>query len=185
MSRVHRLSVTLLAAALAASGCYGPFNLTRRLYQWNGTIGPTKWERELVFLLMVWVPVYGLATLADGIAFNAMEFWTGENPVDPPQRHAAASTRRVVRGGDEAELTYAAAPDGGELRIRQFRGGRPAGEVRMARQGERTVARDPDGRLLFAAQARADGGVTVTDGQGAPVASYSTEELERTLAKAR
>ena len=85
MWRGHRIGLGLVALALVASGCYGPFNLTRRLYQWNGQIAG-KCEKELVFLLLAWAPVYGLTVAGDAIVFNSMEFWTGKNPVEAPGR---------------------------------------------------------------------------------------------------
>lgn len=85
MRRAHRIETWVLAAVLLVSGCYGPFNLTRRLYQWNGQVG-TKWEREFMFMLLAWAPVYGLTLVGDAVVFNSMEFWTGKNPVEPPSK---------------------------------------------------------------------------------------------------
>ncbi len=73
MHRVWRMNVGLLAMVLFVSGCYGPFNLTRRLYQWNGQVG-AKWEREFVFILLAWAPVYSLAVFGDAVVFNSIEF---------------------------------------------------------------------------------------------------------------
>ena len=104
-SRGHRVTAGLVALALLTSGCYGPFNLTRRLHAWNGTISD-KWGREFMFVILAWVPVYGLVALGDAVVFNSIEFWTGDNPVDPPGKHAALpQTRRIARGHDEALLT--------------------------------------------------------------------------------
>ena len=86
MRRPHGMLVGLLVLGLAASGCYGPFNLTRRLYKWNGEVSNEKWGKEVVFLILALTPVYGFATLADGVVFNSLEFWTGNNPVDPPTK---------------------------------------------------------------------------------------------------
>ena len=85
MKSSRRIGAGMLAAALLVSGCYGPFNLTRRLYRWNGQVG-TKWENEFVFLLLGLAPVYSLAVAGDAVVFNSMEFWTGNNPVDPPMK---------------------------------------------------------------------------------------------------
>ena len=85
MWRTRRVTLGMLALALFLSGCYGPFNLTRRLYQWNGQV-QGKWEKEFMFLLLAWAPVYGLTVAGDAIVFNSMEFWTGKNPVDSPAR---------------------------------------------------------------------------------------------------
>ena len=121
--RTTRWIAAVLGVALAAGGCIGPFNLTRRLYQWNVELGD-KWEQEFMFIILAWAPVYGLAVTGDALVFNAMQFWTGRNPVDPP--HAAApSERRVVRGDGEAVITYTAGVEGGRLTIAQYQSGEP------------------------------------------------------------
>src|SRR3989338_189962 len=122
MQRSHRIGIGLLALALFVSGCYGPFNLTRRLYRWNGQVGTTKWEREFIFVLLAWLPIYGLSVLGDAVVFNSMEFWTGKNPVDPPSktRSELPQIKRIVRGEQEAVLTYTTDAAGPHLRIEQF-----------------------------------------------------------------
>ena len=108
MERPQRIGIWAVALMLCASGCYGPFNLTRRLYNWNGQAGTTKWEQEMIFLLLVALPVYELTALGDAIVFNSMEFWTGNNPVDPPMRKKSdiPKTKRLARGDQEVLLTY-------------------------------------------------------------------------------
>jgi len=83
----------ILAAALLVSGCYGPFNLTRKLHQWNGEVSENKWAVEIVFLALVWAPVYGLAGLGDGLIFNTIEFWGGENPITMEEEPKTRSRR--------------------------------------------------------------------------------------------
>ena len=92
MRQPHRLAVTLVAAALLVSGCYGPFTLTRKVYNWNGQVSDNKWVVETVFLICSWLPIYGIAGLADALIFNSVEFWTGRNPLSS----ARASQPRVA-----------------------------------------------------------------------------------------
>ena len=73
---------SLLLLGSLSSGCYGPFNLTRNLHHWNGTI-ENKWGREGVFLVIFIIPVYGVCVLGDVLIFNSIEFWGGENPIKP------------------------------------------------------------------------------------------------------
>ena len=68
-------------AVIGASGCFGSFNLTRQLYGWNKDVSKEKFVRELVFLGLNVVPVYGIAAFIDAIVANTVEFWTGENPI--------------------------------------------------------------------------------------------------------
>lgn len=70
----------VVAGSLSLQGCYGSFGLTKKVYQWNGTFG-NKWVKELVFLVLNVVPVYGLSVFVDVIGTNLIEFWTGSNPV--------------------------------------------------------------------------------------------------------
>ena len=184
MSRRLRTCAVILALALATSGCYGPFNLTRRLYQWNGQVGRDKWEREFLFVVLVWAPVYGIATLADAVVFNSMEFWTGKNPVDRPSaswRDSQPRTKRLVRQDSSALLTYASTPAGAQLLIEQFRKGQAAGSLRLAQRHGMTVGLDGEGRVLFTASSAPDGGIVIHNGNGDPVAAYSTEEVRHVV----
>ncbi|MDP3702966.1 MAG: DUF3332 family protein [Candidatus Omnitrophota bacterium] len=188
MRQTHRGVAVLLAAGVLISGCYGPFNLTRRLYQWNGQVGD-KWEKELVFLLLVALPVYQLTTFGDAVVFNSMEFWTGRNPVDPPGSRKSAlpssQTKRLVRGDQEVLLTYASTPAGANLLIEQFRRGQGVGGFRVEQRNGRTAGYDDDGRLLFTAATRTEGGIVIHDGSGQQVALYSAEQVQQFVDSAR
>ena len=186
MRRSHTMFAGLVAAAVLASGCYGPFNLTRRLYQWNGQVGD-KWEKELVFLLLVALPVYQLTTFGDAVVFNSMEFWTGNNPVDPPtkQKSAIPQTKRLARGDHEGRLTHTSTPAGARLLIDQFRRGQGVGGFRVEQRNGLTAGYDADGRLLFTAAPRTEGGIVIHVGSGQQVASYSAEQVEQFVGSAR
>lgn len=180
MSRPFRASLLALAAVLCLGGCYGPFNLTRRLYAWNDRTGRDKWEQEFIFLLLTWAPVYSFTLLADGILFHSLEFWTGNNPVAPPQAGLGGSgTKYLVRGGQAALLTYASTPAGASLLIEQFRRGEPVGSLRLVQRRGVTIGTDGDGRILFSAASAKDGGIVILDGLGQPVVSYSKEQVQQ------
>ncbi len=70
----------LIAALTFNTACYGPFNLTKKLYDWNGTVGD-KFTNALVFFAFLVIPVYDVTLLVDGLVLNTIEFWTGDNPV--------------------------------------------------------------------------------------------------------
>lgn len=79
----------LAAAALLATSCYGPFNLTTRLHHWNGQVGDPsttggKWTNEAIFLGCAILPVYSICILGDSLIFNSVEFWTGKNWIAKP-----------------------------------------------------------------------------------------------------
>jgi hypothetical protein len=75
------LMTVATAALITSSGCFGSFNVTRKVYGFNKTVSTNKFARELVFLAFNIVPVYGVAGFADVIVVNSVEFWTGKNPV--------------------------------------------------------------------------------------------------------
>ena len=179
MRSTHRFTALLVAGSLALGGCYGPFNLTRKVHQWNGQIGD-KWANEIVFLVLAWLPVYSIATLADAIVFNSIEFWTGENPVSGSTA-AAPQTKRIVRGDSEAVMTRT----GDSMVIEQFEKGRQVGMVRMEQRNGLATATDAAGHALLHAQRLPDGSVTVSDAKGRQVAWYSAEEVRQLASAAR
>lgn len=70
----------LLGAATMGTGCWGSFNLTGKVYDWNGSFG-SKWASWAVFLVFIILPVYGVLLFVDAIVINTIEFFSGNNPV--------------------------------------------------------------------------------------------------------
>lgn len=99
LTRFRRAAVlTLTAGALViTSGCFGSFNLTRKLYGWNKGVSNEKFVRELVFLGLNVVPVYSIAGLIDVVVTNSIEFWTGTNPVEMTSTIQVDSTTKVKK----------------------------------------------------------------------------------------
>ena len=173
MRQGQKLTAIALAGLLFVNGCYGPFLLTKKVHQWNGAVSDNKWIVEAVFLVCAWLPVYGIATLADAVIFNSVEFWTGNNPMST----ADAGTRRIVRGDTEMILSRA----GDEMVVQQFQHGAPGPTLRLQRTAAGTIAKNQDGAVLFSAQTLADGSVIVQDGAGQRIAKYSGDEADRFL----
>src|SRR5690606_39851280 len=85
-------------AMLGTSGCFGSFNLTRKVWAFNKNVSEDKFVQELVFLgIGVILPVYGVAALIDGLVVNSIEFWTGENPVMMSKETRIDGATRVER----------------------------------------------------------------------------------------
>ena len=79
--RRTRLGAALaLAIAVASSGCYGSFAVTRELWHKNRRV-EGRAGREIVFLALILVPVYECALLVDVLVFNTIELFTGDNPL--------------------------------------------------------------------------------------------------------
>lgn len=181
MQRPHRMAVGFVALGLFMSGCYGPFYLTRKVWKFNGEVSDNKWVVEVVYLVCTWLPVYGIAGLADAIIFNSLEFWTGKNPMAESSANGVGSTRRIVRGDTEYLLKRVAGPAGDELLIEQSRGGQPGESLRIQRQGSDMVALNGDGAMLFSSRIGVDGRVVISDASGQQVASYTGDEAQRFL----
>ena len=178
MRRSRGMLAVALAAVIFSNGCYGPFYLTRKVHQWNGEASQNKWIVEAVFLVCAWLPVYGIATLADAVIFNSVEFWTGENPLKKPIASDPAPSRRIVRGDTEIVLNRL----DDELRVQQFRGGTAGPLLRLRRQGTGTVALNNDGAVLFSSETLANGGVVLYDAEGRQIAKYSKAQARQLLA---
>jgi len=123
------LSLALVMGLMSLQGCVGGGNgfvVTKKLYNWNSRLG-NKWVNEIVFLIMVIIPVYGIAVLVDGIILNSVDFWTGSNPL--AMKPGEVETKYITEGdksykvevslnrmrfqqitgpnmGEEAELVY-------------------------------------------------------------------------------
>lgn len=80
LARAAVLAIAIFSV-LGSSACFGSFNLTRKVYQFNKDVSPDKWVQELVFLAFAAIPVYSIAAGLDALIINSIEFWTGENPV--------------------------------------------------------------------------------------------------------
>lgn len=172
----------LLVMAVLANGCYGPFQLTRKVHEWNGQVSDNKWVVEAVFVLFAWLPVYGIATMADALVLNSVEFWTGKSLLAETDDGSMPLTWRVAREGAEVTFTRVRGPEGDELVIEQTQRGRLLPTVRIRRQGGGTVALDEQGTVLFTSTMLADGRVVVTDAAGRELAAYGPEQVRRYLA---
>lgn len=72
--------MVLIVIATSLQGCYGKFALTRKVYSLNGEVHDKFLRSGLTWVLLI-VPVYGIAGLADFVVLNTIEFWSGKNPV--------------------------------------------------------------------------------------------------------
>jgi hypothetical protein len=171
-SFIQIVSVVLISVLLVtAFGCYGSFQLTNKVYKFNGTLG-SKWVNELGFLVMVIVPVYGVAAFVDGIVLNSIEFWTGKNPMaanDGTQTLTLPEGSIVLNGPDHSYV-FRQTIDGKE-RI-----------INVATKDGVTTATDELGVVLARSIRNADGGVTVYDGEGHTVSTLTQSQVESMVA---
>ncbi|MDR1739085.1 MAG: DUF3332 domain-containing protein [Candidatus Symbiothrix sp.] len=100
--------VAMMSATLLFTSCFGSFNLTRKVYGWNQSVGD-KWVNELVFVVLSIVPVYEVAGIIDVFVLNLIEFWTDENPVEADVKVQKIST-------DKGEFTITTDANGHKIR---------------------------------------------------------------------
>lgn len=170
--------VTLLATT---SACYGPFNLTRSVYKWNGNVQGSgevsgKWMKEIIFLALVILPVYELSSLADAFIFNSIEFWTGQNPVKVSQSSSSNGTKTVRVGDLRTEVVLVS--DGPSKQVEYRRDGVVVKTGRVIEDGSRLKMIDENGQELFSAEVSRDGGVTILDHECRPVQTLSPEQVK-------
>jgi hypothetical protein len=125
-----------------------------------------------VFLGMVILPVYELATLADVLVLNSIEFWTGNNPV----------TAKVLRSKEspDRETVLSYRPEARRLHVYNFDKGRPVSDVVLEPGEGGMVARSKAGELLFTSKTEA-GQVVVRDGRGKELGRYDPAEVQGSL----
>ncbi len=139
---VKTLAIAVIASSVLLSGCMGKFALTKKLYKWNSTVGQDRWVNEIIFVgLAVILPVYGLSLLADGIVFNSIQWWTGDNPV------AKAGDQQRVIGEDGSEALLTLQADGSiDVQATAASGERTA--FTLVRSGETVAVLGKDGLPL-------------------------------------
>ncbi|CAG0995357.1 hypothetical protein GEOBC_02612 [Geobacteraceae bacterium] len=109
MKRIVALVLLAIMSSTSLCGCYGKFALTRKIYQVNGQVRD-KYLRSALTWVFIIVPVYGVAALADFIAFNTIEFWSGRNPVAEGEKefqYVEGDTRFAIHARKEGNtVTY-------------------------------------------------------------------------------
>lgn len=73
-------AILLAGSSLIFSSCIGSFQMTQRVLSWNRQVG-NKFVNELVFFAFWILPVYEVVSAADLLVINAIEFWSGSNPL--------------------------------------------------------------------------------------------------------
>lgn len=166
---LSRRSLLGLAALVSASGCYGQFALTRKLYTWNGSFG-SKFLSTLLMWVMMIIPVYEVVGLIDLWILNLIEFWTGSNPLAEVTHEDGSRTRFARLAPDTVRVTRSA--DGSE---RSFD---------LVLTSERALlVRGLDGQVLASGEALADGSLALANASGLRVVSAA--DVQRIEASGR
>jgi hypothetical protein len=159
--------VILVVMIATLVGCYGSFELVKKVHKWNGTFG-NKYVNELGFIVLNIVPVYGVAAWIDVVVLNTIEFWTGKNP-------SRSSNETVVPLDEKTTLTLR-----GSDRTVVLTSRTDAGTMQYVfeKSDDGTLVKDLSGKLLARCVMTSEGGMRVYDGSGAFVAECSAARVE-------
>jgi Domain of unknown function (DUF3332) len=133
-SRFGKGIAIVLAAAVGAlsAGCFGKFQLTRKLYDVNQSIDD-KYVRSAATWIFV-IP-YALTGILDLVIFNVIEFWTGENPVV-----STPVTKVYAQGNGRTVLTISRDGSATVAVIERYQGERLVSTLRVRDDGMGKVA---------------------------------------------
>jgi hypothetical protein len=194
MKRTHtdlpRRQMLLTLGLLGLGGCWGSFNLTGRVYDWNGSFG-SKWVSWLVFLAFIILPVYSITLFIDALVINTIEFFSGKNPINR-RADLGNGQHLVLRGEAGGSTLHVEHYDEHDQLVRKFQIERLAddelrlsdahGRVRLHVGGHRGGARlrDEDGRTIADLEAKAFAAAAEAGAAGRPVAEAVLEGLDAT-----
>jgi len=159
----------VLIIAFFTTGCTGSFNLTRKVYNFHHSQAD-KWSNELCFLLVALLPIYSLASLADAIVFNSIEFWTGKNPVD--MSYVPPASRIVQNGNDKYRMSYN--DKTGRVYLSSLAGNHG---IILEKSDNTITAKNEKGQVLYSSVQNADGGVSIYNGSGKLVKNYPASQI--------
>lgn len=94
------ISLISLVSILGTINCYGGYVMTRKVHNWNGTLGD-KWVKSIVNVLLVFV--YPFTAIIDFLVLNTLEFWTGSNPL--AMKEGEVEVQVVHKDGKEYKIT--------------------------------------------------------------------------------
>jgi hypothetical protein len=182
---VKGIALALVAAVGALSaGCFGNFQLTRKVYDMNKSIDE-KYVRSAATWIFVIVQVYTVAALLDLIVFNVIEFWTGENPVA-----TAPVTKVYAQGSGKTVLSLSRDGSATVAVIERYEAGRLVSTLRIRDDGRGEVAavETAAGEKVreVSAFAASDGSVdvTVATAAGTGTERYATAAVRAQRARA-
>jgi len=127
------IALVLVAAVGALSaGCFGKFQLTRKLYDINQSI-----DEKYVRSAATWIFIipYAVTGLLDFVIFNVIEFWTGENPAA-----SAPVTKVYAHGSGRTVLTLSSDGSSTVAVIERYEGERLVSTLRIRDDGMGKVA---------------------------------------------
>lgn len=109
MKKVARIVISLgmVSTLVFSTGCFGKFALTKKIYEFNDSLGGDDMTGKVIKSLVMWamwiIPVYGVGVWVDFVILNLIEFWTGSNPL--AMQEGQVETQLVERNGIQYQIT--------------------------------------------------------------------------------
>lgn len=162
------VALVLAACLLPQTGCIGSFALTKKVLDWNRSIGGLVIQ-EVVFLAFIIIPVYSITVFIDAIALNLIEALTGSNPLGMGEPREVALAEGVALRMERTAhgLVTELRVDGQAPTVRRF-------EVHP----DGVEVRDAQGALVASAERDVFGGIELRGAGGALVASWTAAQVE-------
>ncbi|GHG68883.1 DUF3332 domain-containing protein [Comamonas sp. JC664] len=161
--------------SMHATGCFGQFKLTQKIWNFNKNISGNKFVQWLMFLVLSIIPVYGLGVFIDAIVVNSIEFWTGSNPV--ASADGGDGNTRIVKLSPTDTLRLSRDVESGVMRMELAREGHETMVRYFEPLEDGMVVRDDAGALLLQAQEAVDGDVAITDATGTTLTVHARDAL--------
>jgi hypothetical protein len=138
-----------LCLTFLATGCIGQMGLSGKVRDFNLEVTEDRWGREILFVILMVIPVYGFASIADIIVFNSIEFWTGKNPINGmPSVSPATVLRQFEVDGTSILMTLR---EDQSIDVEAFTPDGKQHFLNLLRTDEGVVARDRAGEILVRA----------------------------------
>ncbi len=168
------VAVVLVGMVPTVVGCFGRFPLTRAVYQFNDEVSDNKVVKSLVMWAFIIIPVYSLATLADAIVFNLIEFWTGEPMYLSHVERQDDGTVVVLGPGAAANEAVLTVSRDGEVLSRQTFVRQDSGLIEVL---------DAEGQLAGQVVPAEDGSFLLQDADGNTIETISAEDIRELRAE--
>lgn len=165
------LIIALCATTMINTGCFGSFGLTTGLWGWNKSVSGNKFVQWLIFLLLVIIPIYGIATFVDALVINSIEFWTGSNPM----ADADSEERNRYVQLDEEHTLHLFRADELNMQMTIIKNGQVDQEFMLTMVEDGMELRDGNGVLLGRVDEMKEA-IQIINGAGEPLAVYDAAE---------
>ena len=155
--------------------------LTRNVYHFNSGIKGSgevneKWMKEIVFFGMIIIPVYMFSALLDAFIFNAIQFWTGNNPIKVSQG-PGGHIQAVQLGDRTITVSWSEDHHSADLTYRQQ--GQIIKTARIVEEGDGYRLVDAGGQSVYLTEQAVDGGLNIVDDECRLVDHVSFERLQQ------